>query len=164
MRIMTQLRNKLGFSINNFGSSELAFQFIKNGNILVAEDPNVDLVGFYEDMALPCVDANFPIIPLSYAYRFEGPMILTSLNIAEKSLDMPYLTDRMFYIWDLDWIRPWKKSCWRSSYELYNNPAFRRSTRCEDYAKVIKSVCECDVDLIVEDCDLKKLSEELKIG
>lgn len=152
-------RTKLGFALNDFGSSQLAFLFIKEANELSRKNLDIDIVGFYDSYALPCVDNNFPIISLSYAYKFNGPMILTSLNLAEKSLSMPYVSTRVLYMWDLDWTRPWKKSSWIESYRIYNEPKLKKVARCGDYAKIIQNVCGCQIDDVVEECNLERLIE-----
>lgn len=150
------LRDKWGIALNHFGHGELGFYSIRNANELVAKNPNLEFLGFYDEPALPAADYNFSLIPMSYSYRFDGNMIVTSLDLARKSLNMCYLKQRYFYIWDLDWIRPWKRD-WKESCRIYNDPRFIRIARSEDHAKVIESVCGCHVDKIVERCNLEKI-------
>jgi hypothetical protein len=129
--------SKLGFIVPDLGPSQLSFGLIKAANDAVAVNPGLCVTVFYENIRLPCVCPHFACMHVAEAYLFDGSLIATSFSAAEKMARMPSSPRKLFYVWDLDWLRPWRRQSFNEHALVYGNESIELLARSGDHAKVI---------------------------
>lgn len=147
---------KLGLALPDYGANQAAFLAIAQTNLYLSENYETDIIGFYENLTKPCLVPNFATMQAVEMWGYDGPVIATSLNLAQDMVHIPTLKDRYFYIWDLEWIHLEDKE-YSKLKTVYCNPELKLVTRSQDYAKIIENVWNRKVEHIVEDFDIKEL-------
>ncbi len=96
---------KLAFIVDNLGPNELAHYLITSGNACLQANTDVDLVAFVHNFIPTCGEPRFAYMNVSEAYGYDGSLIATNLQTADKILNFPGPSRRLFYVWDLEWMR-----------------------------------------------------------
>jgi hypothetical protein len=143
---------KIGLCLRDFGWSQLAYLAIKQGNTL-AEDL-IDVVGFFENGARPCITPCFGLMHIAEAYGFDGTLIATSLSTAEKVIRFPSAFRKYFYVWDLEWHRQIYQ--YETLVEIYRHPELTLLARGEEHAEIIRKAWNKEV-VVIDDFNLKEL-------
>jgi len=148
---------KLGIAVNDLGASQLNFLLIQRANELVGSRRDLDIILFYENIVRPCLPMNFAVMQIAECWGFDGPVVATTFNTAEKLLRFPSSPRKLFYVWDLEWTRM-RQKLFRSLLSVYGNPDLTLLARCQDHADAIRQ-CWNREALVVEDCDLDRIIE-----
>lgn len=152
------MREKLGIIVNNLGPNQLAYYLINTGNKFV-NDGEKDLTLFFHDLMPECANPLFGIMNLAEVYSYNGPVVATNINNASRLLEYPGPSKKVFYVWDLEWLRMPNKQ-----YEQLNDvygkiPLIARSKRHYD---ILSNAWQQPIG-IVEDADVNKLYELAKV-
>lgn len=147
---------KLGIALDNLGHSQLAFYAIRNINALLAEGREHEVVVFYQELATPCITPRFAAMPIQEAFGFDGPLVATSYTTAEAVRGFPSSPRKLWYAWDLDWLRLAQKD-YGSLARVYRDPRLSVLARSADHAQAIEGVWLRPVAGVVPDFDLKLL-------
>lgn len=92
---------RLGVLLDSYISSDIAFNFIYEGNHL---DRDVDLCGFFIDLSPICANPQFAIMEAAESMTFYGPVIATSVRTAKYLKTNTNHDDKFYYVWDLEWM------------------------------------------------------------
>lgn len=152
---------KCGVAVSDLGPSQLNYQFITNTNEMVGSRFDFDAIAFYENISKPCLAMNFASMSLTEAWGFSGVMIATTLSTAQKISHFPSCSGKIFYVWDIEWVRIRNKQ-FSELAQVYRNPELTLVARCEDHAQLLKQIWGRDA-AIIRDFDLEKLHETLAV-
>jgi hypothetical protein len=147
---------KLGIAVSHLGASQLGFYLARSANALLAQGREYEVVVFYQDLQPPCFEPRFSCQPIQEAFGFDGVMVATSFATAQAVSRFPSASKRLWYLWDLDWLRMLNKD-YRSLAGVYRDERLSVLARSEDHAKAFENVWLRPVAGIVPDFDLQKL-------
>lgn len=154
---------KLGFAVDNLGASERSYFLIKAINEAVELYPDLDVTVFYCSLTQSCIPLNTASMQMTEAYGYDGTIVATNFNTAEKVLLCPAPKRKLYYVYDLEWIRHPLDFSLLSN--VYQNSSLSLVTRCEDYKNVLEKlfgspVLVRDFPKLIYDC--QKFSLEQK--
>jgi hypothetical protein len=147
---------KLGIVVNNLGPSQMNFDIIRQTNGFLSASALADVIVFYENLQRPCLPMSFACMQVAEAWGFDGALIATNLSTAEKVLRCPSSRKRLFYLWDLEWLRLQQKH-YRSLQATYAHPDLTLITRNEDHKKVVENAWNVRVAATIDDFDIASL-------
>tara|TARA_R110000824_G_scaffold192331_1_gene374402 strand:- start:1115 stop:1573 length:459 start_codon:yes stop_codon:yes gene_type:complete len=150
---------KIGALVNNLGSSQLSYYIINNFN-KVAGKGKVDPIVYCENVEKDCLFAKFPTMQLAEAWGQEGTMIATSLSTAKNLVSYPSPQKRLYYVWDLEWLRmPYD---YNPLLELFSSDSIEIITRCENHARVVENTFNRKVNFIVDNFNIEQILDICK--
>lgn len=136
---------KVGFCLKDFSLSQLAYYAIKMGNDLIKQD--VSVIGFYEDLKVQCARNDFPLMHSFETYGYGGILVATSLGTAATVLNSFSAQRRLFYVWDLEWLRlPYKQ--FGALHRIYSNDSLELIARSDEHAKAIRNCFNREAEVI----------------
>lgn len=156
---------KINFLTENIGANQCAFFMIQAANKL-SESADFAPTIFYEELHRPCMQPCVPTMLAIEAWAQPGITIATSMSTALKLLKFPAPAKKVFYIWDLNWLRhpvefgPLGRLF--SSTEIFCNREITIIARCQDHADVISNNFNRSVDYIFDNFEYKPLKEMIK--
>jgi hypothetical protein len=148
--------NKVGILVNNLGRNQLAHGLIHSVNNFLEGSSDTDIIIFAENVVHPCSVPKFAVMNLNEAWEYDGLIISTSLSTAEKSLLFPGARRRLFYVWDMEWMRVGDGD-FDYFQSIYGNPKLDLIARSDTYAKIIERCWNRPVKAVVENCDVGEL-------
>src|SRR5438270_13265760 len=114
------MRKKLGILLPDLGANQLAFYATNYANQAAIHDGQ-EIILFYETPCVPCIlNISFATMQVYEAYSFDGPLIATNLNLANKLLSCFGTNKKYFYVWDLEWLRMQNKN-FEKLHHIYTN-------------------------------------------
>jgi hypothetical protein len=137
---------QLAFALRSLGPSQLAYRVIRGANQLTEQGH--DVLAFFEQVTLPCVPCRFATMHLCEGLGYRGTVVATSLRTAAKLLTFPSPARRLFYVWDLEWLR--RKETYQHFFSLYGNPQLELAARSAEQARVISEAWGRDVRVVPE--------------
>lgn len=152
--------HKLGVMVDNLGPNQLAFYLINYGNKMTMED-NKELIVFYSNPQSPCLNIGFPIMQISEAWSYNGPLIATNFNLASQLIKFTGTPHKYFYVWDLEWLRMPNKQ-FQVLVDVYRNPRLKLIARSEEHARVINSCWNTEVVGVVDNFNVEKIYDIIK--
>lgn len=151
---------KIGIAVNHLGPSQLTYCLVKSAHEMLVTKPAVDITLFYENAVKPAFGLNFAAMPLVEAWTYGGTLISTNLNIAKQSIAFTGPKKKLFYVWDLEWLRFQNKE-FRSLQQIYANPALTLLARSESHKQAIEQSWNIEVAATIDDFNLLKILEVL---
>jgi hypothetical protein len=149
---------KLNFLVENMGATQLSYTLTHQLNMLSGIDRNIDGIVFYNTLHKHAVVPNFAIMQMIEAWNQKGTTVATSLATASQLLSYPGPELKIYYVWDLPWMRINPK-IYGVTQEIMTNPNLLLLTRSESYADAISIAYNVDRPIVVENLDLTKLLE-----
>lgn len=148
---------KLGIILENLGASQLAYYTIKEINNWLKNNPSDDIIVFYDTLSKICLEPKCAIMQINEAWGFHGPMIATSLKSAAKLISFPTPSPKLYYAWDLDWLRPYTTKDFTTLHNIYSNPELKFIARSGDHANAINKCWNRDIIGIVNNVSMKEM-------
>jgi hypothetical protein len=96
---------RLGVLVKDLSVSELNWKLLASAQRLSLEN-RASITFFCEDRPAPCRVPAAPCVAAIDAWAYDGPVVATSLETARKLLGLPGPRKRLYYLWDLAWLRP----------------------------------------------------------
>ncbi len=147
---------KLGFILDNCGPNELAYRVISSANNLIKNQPGVaDFIVFFNNIVPNCMPLEFASMNMVEAYDYDGVLVATDLLNASKMLNFPAASRKIFYVWDLEWIRLPNRN-YDSFREIYCNEELDLFCRSKTHQFFIQNAWGREAK-IVEYCDIEEL-------
>lgn len=140
------MRN-IGISVPHLGPSQLSTFAILFANKLFKTE--FDCTLFYRDVATHCMQINAGCMTLSEIWGFRGTLITTSLYDTQFALNSISPGKKIFYVWDLEFLRNEKD--FMKNMSIFRNPYLQIAARSQSHASVIENYCNRRPDMIVED-------------
>jgi len=153
--------DNLSILVDNLGAGQLALQLGNSINEFVSKNHELDIIVFYDHMHRQCIMPNFTIMQMAEAWCQAGPAIATSIATAIKLVDFPGPDLKMFYVWDLEWMRG-PQRVWGIFEDVFTHEDLVLIARCEEHKKVIDQCFNVNVPYIVEDASIPQFIEALR--
>ncbi len=106
----------------------------------------------------PCMPVPGMSCHIMESWGAHRPLVATTLSTAKKLANMPSRFPRIFYVWDLEWLRMSEKS-YRTVSSIYRDPSLRLVARTQEYADVIEDCWNVRPLGLCETADISKLYE-----
>lgn len=146
---------KIGILIDNLASSELAYHLINKINIMVRKRCDISPTIFVADVVPPIASPLCPIMHFSEAQCFDGTLIATSLSSTKKMCGLLGRGKRLYYVWNLEWVRPDQIVYFDAIKDVFWNKEIELIARNSDHAAIIKNCFNREVSTLVEDFDIE---------
>jgi hypothetical protein len=147
----------LSFLIDNLYQSQQSFMLIAELNKTKSET-----IVFVENLSPFCLRPSFPVMQAAEAWARGGTMIATTPSTANKLLTFPGPERKIFYSWDLYWLRG-QQRMYEPYMLLYTNPDLEVVARSESHARAIENAFNIKVAGIVENFRLDQFEEVLRM-
>lgn len=147
---------KAGILIESLGLSQKAFEIIKEINKIGSLEDYWDIVIFYLDYDRIIIPPLFAMMNITEAYGMDSPLISTSIETTEISLNCIKATKRFFYVFDMEWTH--KTYDVDKLLNVYMNPKVELIARSDDHATVIEK-CWKKPAAVIENFNYEKLTE-----
>lgn len=147
--------NEIGVALSTFGPTQISFHTILALNELFAE--GYCPYGFYETVYPTCLTNRFSTLNFGDAWDFQGDLVVTNLNLAERCLPMPGPKRKWFYVWDLEWVTSPRK--FRDLQFLYRHSELRIIARSDEHARLVENCWGSRVYYTVPDISSSFLKE-----
>ena len=139
--------------------SQRSYFLIRNANHLQDTDPYKNVQVFVENLGRICMRSNFAIMSAAEAWGEKNPCIATNLSNAAKLMHYPLATRKLFYLWDLEWLRGNPKMAYHNYAIVYLSSELELVCRSKEHADIVENTFNRKVNYIVDDFDLKKFFE-----
>lgn len=147
--------NRLGIMVRDLGASELNWRLVRQAN---TNAEALDTIFFYDEL-LPSptvlLGASMPSVE---AWGYDGPVVATTLSTAKKLANLPAASARLFYAWDLEWLRL-AAPPYRALREVYGDERLTLVARTAEHASLLEDLWGRTVAAVVPDADIKTLLE-----
>jgi hypothetical protein len=143
--------NSIAILVRDMNQNQCAFYATNKLNEWFAQDSKRTGAIYYENLApFAPLQPNFPLMNIMEAFNFDGVMIATDLSTAAKMLNMPGPKRRIFYTYDLEWLRFNPKRSFEELAMLYRSPRLELWARSESHKKIIENNFNREVNILEE--------------
>ena len=97
----------IGIVLNHLGASQLAYLAIHNANTINKKGEH-ELLLFFKTMVQPCLVVQAACMHIAELYSFTGTIISTDIDSNITVINIPTACKKVFYVWDLEWLRDHK--------------------------------------------------------
>lgn len=143
---------KVGLILKDCGNSQSSFFGISSINTSCLDD-DADYSIFELNHVDPITRIRCGVFPITLAYLYDGVLISTDIETTKFSLEGCRAEKRIFYVWDLEWMRRPKLF---ESNQIYSLPELTIVCRSKEHADCIKRVSGRDVH-IMQNFNVKEL-------
>ncbi len=150
-------RPRIGVLLSDLSASHLSWAVINSANKL-AEKGQVDVCLFYEAALRPCTHVKVASMPVVNAVGFRGVLVATNLATAMRLSGLPSASRKLYYCWDLDWLRlsPEAK-VFEQIMPVYRSAAYELVARTPEHAKLLSQTWNRPVRDVVPDANVEGL-------
>ena len=150
---------RIGFLIDSTGFSQMTM-FIAQMSLQIKQDKShVDCCLFPLSVAPSPLNLPFALIPAEYAWSYPGVLVATSFETAKILLKCRGASQKIFYVWDFDWIHNIQPL--KDIDHIYNSEDFKVVVRSQDAYDVYKK-CWRKPDDIIEEFDYERFKSYIK--
>jgi hypothetical protein len=137
----------LNFLVDHVGASHMAYCLIEQGNS-ISEHGDANVTVFYDQLHRPCRRLLIPAMMMIEAWAQPGISVATSLSTVSRLLKFPGASQKMFYVWDMTWLKNPKYVGTYSS--IFRNPELTLIARCDDHRDAICDVFNTEVPYVFD--------------
>lgn len=152
------MRSNINVLVPDLNASQLNYYLINNINKYQEDNKNINIQVFTENLSRFCVKPNFGVMNVSEAWGQSGPFIATNISTAAKLISYPLASKKIFYIWDLEFIR--------QNYRVYDyyapfylNKELELVCRSKDHKALVENAFNREVKHIISNFNLNKILE-----
>lgn len=138
---------KLAIAVSNLGPSQQNFCLIHQANGLLEKRADLDILVLFENVQKPCVPMNFACMHITEGWGYDGPVVATNLSTASKLLRFPCVSRKLFYPWDVEWLRL-KQKAFNQLQGIYGHPDLKLLARSKDHAELMCRAWNRPVSLV----------------
>lgn len=142
---------RLGIALNNLGASQLSYFLVKNANRHLRDNPQDDITAFIERHVANPLPGNFACMPTHEMWGYDAPVIATSFESARKLQACVCPVRKLFYVWDVEWVRDHLRRPYREWAAVYQDPSLSLIARGPDHAVLLQQLWGRTVLGMVED-------------
>lgn len=135
--------NKIGILIDHLDASD---KLIYLGAKAAYSGVETDIVVFYMNISNLSMQIPIAFMEQSECFSFDGTVIATSIETAERLLTFPGPTKKLFYVWNMEWInnpQPYSRFV-----NVYNNPSIDLVARSSRDAAILTEIWKPPVDVV----------------
>lgn len=127
-----------GVILNHTSVSQLNIEVFKSLNKLSSN--NDSICAFYKNLTPVCMQLDFGLFGLGHIHDVDsGVIVATDLDSAEVLINSTTKANKIFYVWDLEWIHDHNKRDFLHNVSIYRN--IKLYTRSDSYANIIQNYC-----------------------
>lgn len=149
----------LNFLVDHIGASHMAYYLIEEANVLT-ENGEANVIIFFDQLHAPCRRLKVPTMMMVEAWAQPGVSIATSCSTAARLLNFPGPQRKLFYVWDMIWLRNPKRVGAYS--ELFRNPELTLIARCPDHAEALANDFNVEVPYVFDNFQREGLLEVMQ--
>lgn len=151
--------NKVSFMVHSLDPSQLTYTLVRNiNNEYSANNHATDYMIFYNLLSRYSMKPKCAIMSMAEVYGQEGMVIATTAELGLKLTKIAGPTQRLLYLWDLDWIRG-KNRNYELYAHVYQHPSLKLICRSQAHATLLKNAFNVSPIGIVPDFNLSLLKE-----
>lgn len=141
--------------LDNLGFSEQNYDIIKDINQLVVN--SLDEVSFVvNDISNKIAEVNTAVNNIAEMGCFQnGVLICTNLMNAEQILSVNTSSQKMLYLWDIDWVHQAYNYEW--IYDILANKELKIVVRSEEHKRALTNLCGKEPLMVLQNFKLEKL-------
>ncbi len=138
----------IGIILPSLEISQLGYEVITQINNEIAGGSLLDYRIFFERLSLECVQPLCATMNISEIWGYSGLLISTTLENTFFSLKLTTDVKRVFYVWDMEWLRGQKNYLYNLS--ILRNTKIALIARNEETNKELDRYCNRKADLITD--------------
>lgn len=146
--------------VRELSVSQNSFYLIKEFNTCL-DNTDLSMSVFFERPAITPVDAMFACRSIVYLSGYNGIVIATSIQDADKILKASNSSSRYLYLWDLTWLE--QPVYFEKTMKVLRDPRLKIIARSESHAEAIESFCNKKPIGIVSDWNRSELFKILGV-
>jgi hypothetical protein len=147
----------IGIILPSMEIGQLAYEVITQINSEILAGSECDYRIFFENVSIECVRPMFAVMNISEIWAYSGMLISTTLDNTLFSLKLATDVLRVFYIWDLEWLRNEKN--YLHNLSILRHPNLLLIVRSEDCAKELDRYCNRLPNFITPRLSFKDLAD-----
>ena len=147
---------KIGVLLKDLMLSQCNYEFITQANKFYSpkHTGEADIIAFYESLSIHCTQLFFACMNIKEAWSYNGMVVATSLNTAKRLITFPTPKNKLFYIYDLEWMLPTHREFSKFA-EVYTNNELVLLARSDKHAKLIEEAWGTKVYDVIENFNLR---------
>ncbi len=149
----------LNIMTQDLAVSQKNYLLIRNANQIQTKDPYKNVQVFVENLGRICLRSNFAVMSAVEAWGEKNPFVATNLSSAAKLMHYPIPSRKLFYLWDLEWLRGNPRMNYNTYSIVYLNPDLELVCRSKEHADITENTFNRKVSYVVDDFDLNQLFE-----
>ena len=138
----------LGILVEDLFASELSWRLLKHLEKRTLQGLSSHL--FVRTFSESCLESTVSSHHFHDCWGFTGPVIACSLNLAQKLACMPCPSLRVYYLWDLEWLRLSQRQH-RTLAALYGDARLQLVCRTQEHARLVEDLFGRKVAGVVAD-------------
>ena len=130
---------KIGIIVDNLGASQKSFEIINAANSFT--ETNTDCCIIFQNEYIPsCVKPNICCLNSSEIWGYNGCIVSNCLETTRLSLKASSNGPRIFYIWDIFWLRRGQE-IYDHNIDILIEPSLLLCCRSNSHANMIENYC-----------------------
>lgn len=146
---------KIGIIIPSLDLNQLAFETISDINKSIINGSKNDYTIFYQELTSKCIEPLCATMTINEAHTHNGILIATNLDSAEFLIKTTNKSKKIFYIWDLEFLR--NKNNFLNKINIYRNPNLTLISRSQEYNRALEVFCNRKAQTIQTKLNLEEL-------
>lgn len=151
------MQNNLNVLVSDLGPTQLGYYLIRNINTFHGKNPNSNIQVFTENLSKFCIRPLFGVMSVSEAWGQTGPFLATNLATAAKLLHFPLASKKLFYIWDLEFLRN-DNRVYDYYSPFYLDNSLELVCRSKEHKDIVENAFNRDVKHIVHNFNMDQLN------
>ena len=144
--------------VKDLSISQKSFYLIKEFNKCL-DNTDLSMSLFFERPGISPIPANFACKSLISLSGYNGIVISTTIEDADKSLKMSNASSKYLYLWDIQWLE--QPMHFSTAMKVLRDPRLKIIARSKSHAEAIENFCNKKPIGIVSDWDREQLLEVL---
>jgi hypothetical protein len=149
----------VGIILNSMEIGQLPYEVITQINTEILSGSNLDYRIFFENVSMQCVNPLCSVQNISEIWGYSGILISTTLDNTLFSLKLKTDVLRVFYIWDMEWLRKQKNYLYNLS--ILRHPKLILVSRSVDSAKELERYSNRSTNFITTRLSFKDLTDKI---
>lgn len=146
--------DRINIIVNNLYNSQLCYYVSKELNLIRKNFPNIDCIVFIEEPSPFTITPFFGIMNIAEVYDQPGLTIATSLSTAKRLIACWAPQHKVFYSWDLFWLRG-RQKVYEPYFHIYNGE-YDVVARNTEHKTIIENNFNVKVKGIVENFNISE--------
>jgi hypothetical protein len=156
-----RMRRNLNVLVSELGPTQQNYYLIKNVNLLHEKETDLNIQVFVENLSRFCLKPNFSIMSVAEAWGQNGAFIATNLSTAAKLIHLPLASRKLFYVWDLEFLRG-QYRVYEAYSPIYLHKDIELICRSKEHADLVENCFNKEVKHIVNNFDVTHFLEIVK--
>lgn len=124
---------KLGITVPHLGGTQIGLEVFEAVKAFYNKDWTADVSIFFEQIAPEAFPWPCACYHITELFGYNGIVIATTVNAAEELENIVTVSNKHFYVYDLEWVRQ------RKLPQIYKSPKLKLWTRSAEYARYIQN-------------------------